>query len=106
MSTYFTEGVLKEVIGLGLATNLEIKISPTTNFSLKSNSSDYIVWVARDDSGKPIGDACVIETKVTYAVPTKASFELILPALLGKNIRFHGDKAKGPKISLASIDVI
>jgi hypothetical protein len=102
MNTHFTEGVLKEIIGIGTS-KIQFKISPTANFALKFKGCDYMVWISNPN---PIGAALVTKTEQEYDVTSGEKIAPILAALVGKHLRYHMRKGRGAKISLISVDII
>ena len=105
--SYSTEGVVKEVIGLG-GTKFKIKIEPIPNFSVKRGETTYVVWLEEEKKKKKdVLTSWAFESKSEYAFAKKVSAEALM-TLQGKRVRLHA--AAIPKARTAptvtAIDVI
>ena len=89
---YSTEGIAKEVIGLG-SKEFKIKIEPIPNFSVKRGETTYVVWLEekeeKEEEKKEAPASRVFDSKSKYVglnIP-----EAVWAVMQGKRVRLHAD---------------
>ena len=95
--SYFTECVVRQITGIGKASNKTLIVDPVSNLSVKVGNEQYLVW--REDGG-------AVPPKLVasrYELSTSLD-DVVLVQLKDKRIRLHSDDPS--TLLVSSIDLI